>query len=91
VERTRPTPRRVNLREFIRELRCVSPKPIPDGGGSDFLEMNLWLTPQGTARPEEVLTLLGVNELLDAGAVLERVRLELTDEITSPSSAEGIA
>ena len=53
--------------------------------------MDLWLTPQGTARPEEVLTLLGVNDLLDAGAVLERARLELTDEHSSPSSLEGIA
>ena len=57
----------------------------------DALEMALWLTPQGTARPEEVLTVLGVNDLLDAGAVLERARLELTDEIPSPSRIEGIA
>jgi hypothetical protein len=53
--------------------------------------MDLWLTPQGTARPEELLTVLGVNDLLDAGALLERARLELTDEIASPPSLEGIA
>jgi radical SAM-linked protein len=91
-ERTRPTPRRVNLREFIRDLRITGEPGVVTPGSPDlFLEMDLWLTPQGTARPEEVLTLLGVNDLLDAGAVLERARLELTDEIPSPSSAEGIA
>src|SRR5262249_25872140 len=83
VERTRPPVRRVDLRAFVRDLR-ITPAPLS-------LEMDLWLTPQGTARPEEVLTVLGVNDLLDAGALLERARLELTDEIESPPSLEGIA
>jgi radical SAM-linked protein len=91
VERSRPPARRVDLRPFLRVLQ-ITAAPV-------YLEMDLWLTPQGTARPEEVLTLLGINDLLDAGAVLERARLELTDdyaspalqENTSPSSAEGIA
>jgi radical SAM-linked protein len=105
VERTRPPARRVDLRAFVRDLRITpafsEPRPLgsgdaaplPHGRGSDSpsLEMDLWLTPQGTARPEEVLTLLGVNDLLDAGALLERARLELTDEIASPPSLEGIA
>jgi radical SAM-linked protein len=70
--------------------------PLPNGRGSesrgsDWLEMDLWLTPQGTARPEEVLSVLGVKDLLDAGAVLERARLELTDENMSPANNEGIA
>jgi hypothetical protein len=42
--------------------------------------MLLHLTPSGTARPEEVLGLLGLQDLLDAGAILERTRLELQDE-----------
>ena len=83
VERTRPPARRVDLRAFVRDLR-ITPDPLS-------LEMDLWLTPQGTARPEEVLTVLGVNDLPDAGALLERARLELTDEIESPPSLEGIA
>ncbi len=87
VERTRPPARRVNVRPFLRDLRVVSAAT----DDSTSLEMDLWLMPQGTARPEEVLTLLGVNDLLDAGAVLERARLELTDEHPSPSSAEGSA
>jgi hypothetical protein len=56
--------------------------------GGPFLEVGLWLTPAGTARPDEVLTLLGLADLLDAGVVLERTRLELHDEV---SPAEGQA
>jgi len=49
------------------------------------LLMVLHLTPSGTARPEEVLGLLGLEDLLDAGAVLERTRLELFDELEKES------
>jgi hypothetical protein len=42
--------------------------------------MTFYLTSAGTARPDEVLSLLGIQDLLEAGAVLERTRLELTDE-----------
>jgi radical SAM-linked protein len=79
VDRTRPTPRRVNLRAWLLELQVTT-----------HLEMKLCLTPAGTARPEEVLTVLGLSDLLEAGAVLERVRLELVDE-TPPQLAEGFA
>ena len=66
---------RVNLRPFLRDLRLVP------GPGGPALEIDLWLTPAGTARPAEVLALAGLADLLDAGAVLERSRLELYDEI----------
>jgi radical SAM-linked protein len=79
VDRTRPTPRRVNLRAWLLDLQVTT-----------HLEMKLCLTPAGTARPEEVLTVLGLSDLLEAGAVLERVRLELVDE-TPPQLAEGFA
>jgi radical SAM-linked protein len=79
VDRTRPTPRRVNLRAWLLELQVTT-----------HLEMKLCLTPAGTARPEEVLTVLGLSDLLEAGAVLERARLELVDE-TPPQLAEGFA
>ncbi len=52
--------------------------------------MELGLTPAGTARPEEVLALLGLSDLLEAGAVLERSRLVLVDELPPPL-AEGNA
>ena len=90
AERTRPTPRRVDLRPWLLNLCALpdtvrSPSPAPSTS-----EMELCLTPAGTARPEEVLAALGLSDLLEAGAVLERSRLELVDE-TPPSPAEGIA
>jgi hypothetical protein len=42
--------------------------------------MDLVVTPAGTARPEEILVLLGLEKLLENGAVFERTRLELDDE-----------
>jgi radical SAM-linked protein len=70
VERTRPSPRRLNLRPFISELR------INDGR----LEMLLWVTPNGAARPGELLDLLGLGDLAQSGVPLERHVLELDDE-----------
>jgi radical SAM-linked protein len=79
IDRTRPPKRRLDLRPFLRDLR-LEQGPVPS------LVMELWLTDSGTARPEEVLRLLNLHDLLDAGAVLERVRLELTDELEPPST-----
>jgi hypothetical protein len=51
--------------------------------------MDLWLTATGTARPEELLGLVGLKDLLADGVVLERVRLELdNDETSSPTGQE---
>ena len=77
IERTRPHARRVNLRPFVSELR------IKD----DCLEFANWITPNGAARPEEIITALGLGALLDAGAVIERTDLELYDEL--PPGSEG--
>lgn len=71
VERTRPQPRRVNIRPYLLELDLQ-----PRG-----LRMAIAITPGGAARPEEVLRLLGLEDLLPSGAVLERTALELDDEI----------
>jgi radical SAM-linked protein len=79
VERTKPEPRRIDIRPFLRHLRV-------EGG---YLEMELWVTPKGTARPDEVLGLVGLGSWLDLGTVLERTRLEIHDEITEPACAEG--
>ena len=86
-ERTRPQPRRVDLRPYLRRLRLAD----------DSLEIDLWVTPNGTARPEEVLDVVGLGDLLEAGSVLERTTLELADEITAgacepvPPAALGIS
>jgi radical SAM-linked protein len=70
VERSRPQPRKLDIRSYILDLRLQE----------DTLEMDLEVTPQGTARPDEILRVLGLGELLANGAVLERNRLEINDE-----------
>jgi radical SAM-linked protein len=73
VERVKPQPRRFNVRPFVRGLSLE-----PHG-----LVIDLHVTPQGSARPEEVLQLLGLKELFLDGSVLERTALELEDEPTT--------
>jgi radical SAM-linked protein len=79
VDRTRPQPRRLNVRPYLRDLRLLD----------EHLELDLWVTPQGAARPEEILALLGLSDLLEAGAVLERTKLELCDE--APPDGDSFA
>jgi radical SAM-linked protein len=71
ANRIKPAGRTVNIRPYIRSLRV-------EGG---FLEMDLWVTPKGTARPEEILGFLGLEQLTAEGAILERTQLELHDEL----------
>ena len=70
--RTRPQSRRLNVRPFVSELTLTD---------SLSLEMALWITPTGAARPEEIAAALGLAPLLEAGAVFERTTLELLDEV----------
>jgi radical SAM-linked protein len=82
VERKHPQPRRLNIRPYIHSMRQTC----------EALEMELWVTPNGTARPDELLTLLGLKNLLAEGAVLERIKVELDDEISpqeTPHSQTG--
>lgn len=76
IERTRPEPRRLDVRPYLRDLRLT-----PEG-----LEIELAVTPNGTARPEEILHLLELGDLLEAGAVLQRIALKISDE-----EIEGVA
>lgn len=77
IDRLRPSgganSRRMDLRPFLRDLRV-------EGEGPARLEMDLWLTLAGTARPDEVLGLLGLNETNERGAALCRLRLELHED-----------
>jgi radical SAM-linked protein len=73
VERSRPRQRRYNLRPYLDQLRLEP----------DALEMDLWVTPTGAARAEEVLQLLGLDDVLTSGSILERIRLELQDETST--------
>jgi radical SAM-linked protein len=77
VERTRPQPRRLDIRPYLSEIRV-------DGAS---LEIVLWVTPNGTARPEEVLAFLGLEDLPESGTLVERVSLELHDEVSGDDLA----
>lgn len=80
VERLRPTPKRLNIRPYIRGIELnTEASPLQPGGS---IALDLWVTQTGTARAEELLRFLGVADLLDAGAVLERTAIELRDEVT---------
>jgi radical SAM-linked protein len=70
VDRERPRLRQVNVRPYVRNLRI-------DGTS---LEIDVWITPEGGARADEVARALGLADWLDAGAVIERTLLELHDE-----------
>ncbi|MBY0231184.1 MAG: TIGR03936 family radical SAM-associated protein [Gemmataceae bacterium] len=81
VQREKPVRRQVDVRPFLRGLRLD-----PSTGR---LEIDLALTPAGTARPDEVLGLLGLPDLLALGAVLERTRLDLREDLAAePPPAE---
>ncbi len=75
-ERSRPQPRRLDLRPFLRGLYLRE----------DALEIDLWVTPAGTARPDEVLAVLGLADLPQE-VVLARTLLELIDETPTPGDA----
>lgn len=82
VERSRPQPRRIDIRPFLESLRVLP----------EALELILWVTPNGTARPDEILSLLGLGDLLPGGAVLERFLIELydeTSEVSKPSATRS--
>jgi len=76
VERTKPHPRRINIRPYLRDLTLTE----------DGLSLDFTVTPQGSARPDEVLRLLGLCSLLDSGAILERTVVEIQDEESSQLS-----
>jgi radical SAM-linked protein len=66
----------LNVRPFLRAIRLNEVREE----NTVALEIDLWLTPAGTAKPVEVLALLGLTDWFEAGAVVERACLELQDE-----------
>jgi radical SAM-linked protein len=77
VERERPRPRQVNIRPYINDLRF----------GAGELQIDLWITQDGGARADELVRALGLNRLLDEGAVIERAMLEIEDEVGPDAAA----
>jgi radical SAM-linked protein len=62
---------------------CLLDAELTDGG---TLKARLRVTPEGSARPEELLETLGLRDLLDRGFILARARVELarSDERNGP-------
>ena len=77
VDRYKPTPRRLNIRPYLRNLAATETS----------LELDLWVTSTGTARADELLRLLNLAEELTAGG-LSRSHLELHDE-TPPGQPDA--
>ncbi len=84
VDRERSPARKIDLRPSLVDLR------VTDTGGGAALEIDLRPMPAGTARPEEVLRVLGLEGLTESGAVIERCRLELTDENPPPPATPDV-
>lgn len=97
VERLKPSPKRLNIRPYLRAVRVergsnASPEreeaETENGAGaagnsSSRLVLDLWVTQTGSARADELLSLLRIEDLIDAGAVLERTVIEIRDEVTA--------
>jgi radical SAM-linked protein len=75
--KTHPKPRQVNVRPYIRALR-VERSPCPE------LVLDLWVTGQGTARAEDLIRRLQLEDVIQSGAILRRTELELHDEVIAP-------
>lgn len=76
IERTRPRPRRFDLKPYLADIQL----------SGDRLQIDIMVTPNGSARPEEVIELLGLAELVERGIVFERLFLELEDECAPPAA-----
>jgi radical SAM-linked protein len=71
VLRTRPKRRRFDLRPYLSEV----------GADPQEIQLALWITPNGAARPEEAAHALGVPAGADDGLIVERTHLEIVDEL----------
>ena len=78
VNRLRPGPKRLNIRPYFRSLNVLN----------NTLSLDLWVTQTGTARADELLSLLNVADLLHAGTVVTRTTVEIHDEVPNPEPAD---
>ncbi|VTS02920.1 TIGR03936 family radical SAM-associated protein [Tuwongella immobilis] len=77
VQRVRPQRKLFNIRPFVHSVWLES----------NAVGMDLWVTGSGTAKAEELLAFLHLRDELSAGAVLERVDVEIFDEVDAPTQA----
>ena len=81
VERLRPSPKRLNIKPYLRNVSVESRPASREDGGGHVLRLDLWVTQTGSARADELLHLLHIEDLIDNGAVLERTVVEIRDEV----------
>jgi radical SAM-linked protein len=83
-----PSPRgeRLGVREWYSET--PSPPTSLLQGRGERIQFDLWVTQTGTARLDELLKLLDLFDLLDAGLVAARSELEIRDE-TPPGQPDA--
>ncbi len=79
VDRLHPTPKRTNIRPYIRSLRWEPPR---------WFHADVWITPFGTVRPEELIQLLLPDAATRPNVLVERTHLELWDEIDPAATAD---
>ena len=103
VDRHKPRPRKLNIRPYLRGIELSEPEAsatdrlgtVAHASGSNEdrrsrfrLGLDLWVTQSGTARADELLALLELSDLPDAGFVLARSELDLHDE-TLPGTPDA--
>jgi len=75
VARIKPRPRKLNIRPYVRGIHV--------NANDLMLHLDIWVTGSGTARADELIALLQLQDWLDAGAILARSELELRDEVNA--------
>jgi radical SAM-linked protein len=70
------------------DLHPLSPAEGGEGQHKATLILDFWVTQTGTARVDELLKLLDLADLPEAGTVIERATVEIHDEVSNPDSAD---
>jgi radical SAM-linked protein len=92
VDRLKPGPKRLNIRPYLRSLHIETGEAaehLQVNRGAEFLILDFWVTQTGTARVDELLKLLDLDDLRDAGSVVERSTVEIRDEVSNPDPADS--
>lgn len=85
VDRLKPSKKKLNIRPYLRSLHSET---VVEADRKHTLVLDLWVTQTGTARVDELLNLLDLADLPDTGSVIERVTVEIHDEVMNPDPAD---
>lgn len=79
VNRFKPAPKQLNIRPYLREFAVQR----------ETLLLDLWVTQTGTARIDELLKLVGAADLTNEGTVVQRIAVELRDEVPATDATDN--